>query len=226
VYRVLLQQVFGPEAATLRKHVLTTRNWWDRDFTWDPEEGPKPGELWIPRKYLVGQPMGAYSSWAMLAVAHHAIVQYCAHLGGLEGWFERYAVVGDDVVIYHDEVAKRYLAVVTGLGISVSMEKSIVSENGVFEFCKRLVTPGGDASGVPIKLIYQTFRFPLDSGALLRHLDRRGFSLLPIAVARAVGSLTGVGGRLDKPISTPPATTRMAPAVCVQPGFPWWRGIF
>lgn len=144
--------------------------------------------------------MGAYSSWAMLAVAHHAIVQYCAHLEGLEGWFERYAVVGDDIVIYHDAVAKRYLAVVTGLG--------------------------GDASGIPVKLIYQTFRFPLDVGALLHHLDRRGFSLLPIAVARAVGSLTGVGDRLDKPISTLPATIRMALAMCVRPGFPWWRGIF
>lgn len=226
VYQVLLQEILSPEAATLWKHVLTARAWWDRDFTWDPEEGLKPEGMWIPRKYLVGQPMGAYSSWAMLAVAHHAIVQYCAHLEGLEGWFEAYAVVGDDIVIYHDAVAKRYLAVVTGLGISVSMEKSIVSENGVFEFCKRLVTPEGDASGVPVKLIYQVFRFPLDCGALLRHLDRRGFSLLPIAVARAVGSLTGVGGRLEKPISTLPATIRIALAMCVQPGFPWWRGIF
>lgn len=226
VYQVILQEVLGPSGATLWKHVLTARNWWDRDFTWDPEEGLKPEGPWISRKYLVGQPMGAYSSWAMLAVAHHAIVQYCASLEGLEGWFERYAVVGDDIVIYDDVVAKRYLAVVTGLGISVSMEKSIVSENGVFEFCKRLVTPEGDASGVPVKLIYQCFRFPSDAAALLRHLNRRGFTLLPIAVARAVGSLTGVGGRLDKPISTLPATIRMALAMCVQPGFPYWRGIF
>lgn len=29
-------------------------------------------------KYAVGQPMGALSSWAMLAVTHHIIVQYCA----------------------------------------------------------------------------------------------------------------------------------------------------
>lgn len=31
-----------------------------------------------PIKYAVGQPMGALSSWAMLAVSHHMIVQYCA----------------------------------------------------------------------------------------------------------------------------------------------------
>jgi len=29
-------------------------------------------------KYAVGQPMGALSSWAMLALTHHIIVQYCA----------------------------------------------------------------------------------------------------------------------------------------------------
>jgi hypothetical protein len=29
--------------------------------------------------YAVGQPMGAYSSWAMLALTHHAIVQWCAY---------------------------------------------------------------------------------------------------------------------------------------------------
>jgi hypothetical protein len=29
-------------------------------------------------RYSVGQPMGALSSWAMLAVTHHMIVQMCA----------------------------------------------------------------------------------------------------------------------------------------------------
>jgi len=27
--------------------------------------------------YSVGQPMGAYSSWAMLALVHHLILQVC-----------------------------------------------------------------------------------------------------------------------------------------------------
>lgn len=85
--------------------------------------------------------MGAYSSWAMLTLAHHAIVQYCAHLEGLGGWFDRYAVVGGDIVNFHSAAAKRYHVVVTGLGISVSVEKSIVSENGVFEFCKKTRYP-------------------------------------------------------------------------------------
>lgn len=33
-------------------------------------------------KYTVGQPMGAYSSWAMLALTHHVIVQLAAYRAG------------------------------------------------------------------------------------------------------------------------------------------------
>jgi hypothetical protein len=32
-----------------------------------------------PYRYSVGQPMGAYSSWAMLAITHHYIVQQAYH---------------------------------------------------------------------------------------------------------------------------------------------------
>jgi hypothetical protein len=31
-------------------------------------------------RYAVGQPMGALSSWAMLAITHHMIMQYCSKL--------------------------------------------------------------------------------------------------------------------------------------------------
>ncbi|KAF9914618.1 hypothetical protein FBU30_002438, partial [Linnemannia zychae] len=34
-------------------------------------------------KYEVGQPMGAYSSWAMLALTHHIVVLYAAKLAGV-----------------------------------------------------------------------------------------------------------------------------------------------
>lgn len=34
-------------------------------------------------RYAVGQPMGALSSWAMLALTHHFIVQYAAYRTGI-----------------------------------------------------------------------------------------------------------------------------------------------
>jgi len=58
--------------------------------------------------YSVGQPMGALSSWAMLAITHHAIVQFAAYRAGYEQWFPDYAVLGDDIVIMDGNVANCY----------------------------------------------------------------------------------------------------------------------
>jgi len=39
----------------------------------------------VPLRYAVGQPMGALSSWAMLALTHHVVVQLSAKRVGLPG---------------------------------------------------------------------------------------------------------------------------------------------
>lgn len=36
-------------------------------------------------RYAVGQPMGALSSWAMLAITHHFLVQYASMKCGRRG---------------------------------------------------------------------------------------------------------------------------------------------
>jgi hypothetical protein len=226
LYQELLSHIIGFEEATLWKHLLTARKWWDRDSVWDPSEGLRPDGPWLSRMYAVGQPMGAYSSWALLALAHHAIVQYCSGLIGRTSWFEDYGIVGDDIVIYDREVAKRYREVMLGLGVSISEEKSLISDSGVFEFCKRLVTPQGDVSGIPVKLLYQVFRYPIDAAVVIRHLHRRGFALFPIAVARAISLLSARSVDLKKVIKSYPVSIRVALTTLVQPAYPWWRGIW
>jgi hypothetical protein len=226
LYQELLSHIIGFEEATLWKHLLTARKWWDRDSVWSVEEGLRPDGPWLSRLYAVGQPMGAYSSWALLALAHHAIVQYCSGLLGRTSWFEDYGVVGDDIVIFDQEVAKRYREVMSELGVVISEEKSLISTSGVFEFCKRLVTPQGDVSGIPVKLLYQVFRYPIDAGVVFRHLHRRGFALLPIAVARAISLLSARSVDLKKAIRTYPVSIRVALTTLVQPAYPWWRGIW
>jgi hypothetical protein len=225
LYQELLSHIIGFEEATLWKHLLTARKWWDRDSVWTPDEGLQPTGAWLPRLYAVGQPMGAYSSWALLALAHHAIVQYCHGLLGRQGWFEDYGIVGDDIVILDPELALRYREVMTELGVDISVDKSLISSLGTFEFCKRLVTPEGDVSGIPIRLLFQAFEYPSDAAVLIRHLYRRGFSLLPIAVTRAFSSLSRVRVDLKKSIRTYPVGLRVALATMVMPSFPWWGGI-
>lgn len=88
-------------------------------------------------KYAVGQPMGAYSSWAMLALTHHVIVQCCS-----DSSFQNYAILGDDIVIQDDLVSTKYLDIMKTLGVKISLHKSMISLNHL-EFAKRIFTKEG-----------------------------------------------------------------------------------
>jgi hypothetical protein len=101
-------------------------------------------------RYAVGQPMGAYSSWAMLALTHHFLVQYAAWKMGHRVWFDRYMVLGDDIVIWDDRVSSAYTGIVSQLGVEISPTKSIISREGGAEFAKRYLVKGVDASPVSL----------------------------------------------------------------------------
>lgn len=106
-------------------------------------------------RYAVGQPMGALSSWAMLALTHHFILQYCAwttYTVPVGTMFTEYAVLGDDVLIWNKKVAARYLRVLHLLGVEVGLAKSVISNKGLgFEFAKRTILQEGDVSPIPFK---------------------------------------------------------------------------
>jgi hypothetical protein len=104
--------------------------------------------------YTTGQPMGALSSWAMLAFVHHAFVQWAALRAGVitigKGWYAGYAILGDDVVIARSCVAKEYLAIMQSMDVGIGDHKSLVSRNGsCLEFAKRTFRKGVDVSMVP-----------------------------------------------------------------------------
>jgi hypothetical protein len=63
--------------------------------------------------YIVGQPMGAKSSWPMFTLSHHIIVQYAALSVGYNCWFNNYIMLGDDIVINDNNVAKAYIEILT-----------------------------------------------------------------------------------------------------------------
>lgn len=102
--------------------------------------------------YAVGQPMGALSSWAMLALTHHALVQFAASNAYPEepGWFLDYAVLGDDVVIADRAVAAQYLRVMEEIGVDISLAKSLVSVTSSLEFAKRTWIRGREVTPVSL----------------------------------------------------------------------------
>jgi hypothetical protein len=112
---------------------------------------PKVGYI----KYAVGQPMGGYSSWAMLALTHHFIVQVSAWLSGVTPkgvMFKDYAILGDDCVIANRRVADQYLQIMKDLGVSCGLAKSILSPAGVgLEFAKRTFVLGHNVSPISLQ---------------------------------------------------------------------------
>lgn len=103
--------------------------------------------------YAVGQPMGALSSWAMLAITHHAIVQYSAMKAGFkQGWFSDYAILGDDIIIAHGQVAHQYRLLLKQIGVSAGLAKSIQSRSRfVLEFAKKFFVGPVQANMLPFK---------------------------------------------------------------------------
>lgn len=78
----------------------------------------------------VGQPMGLYGSWPLMAVTHHLLVQFAAwRSSGRKSWkpYRDYVICGDDIVIASKSVASSYLKVVRMLGMKINMTKSHVT---------------------------------------------------------------------------------------------------
>lgn len=124
----------------------------DRDFAFNSKIAEKYNVSPGPYRYAVGQPMGGLSSWAMLALTHHWIVQYCASKVGNDvnkAWYEGYEILGDDLVIFDPQVADKYLELMSSLGCEINMNKSIVSKSRpVFEFAKRTCWGLNTVSGI------------------------------------------------------------------------------
>jgi len=106
---------------------------------------------WDSYRYAVGQPMGALSSWAMLAITHHFLVQLAARRAGkiLPGsWYSQYELLGDDINIFEKEVAQSYLQVMDEIGVPINLSKSVVASNSTFEFAKVTGYKGIDVSAI------------------------------------------------------------------------------
>jgi len=88
-------------------------------------------------KYTRGQPMGALSSWAGLAIVHHFLVQAASYRVGNVFYFSKYLVLGDDIVISDKEVAESYVELCAYLGIPIGIQKSFLSTNGFLNFANQ-----------------------------------------------------------------------------------------
>jgi hypothetical protein len=133
-------------------------------------------------KYSVGQPMGAYSSWAIFALTHHFIVQFAAYNCGHIGRFNNYMLLGDDIVIADEAIAKEYISILSQLDVGISEYKTHISDS-VYEFAKRWVKSGVEFSGIPLKGLVPNWRkyhliFPMIN-TFIRNIPTRVYVTVP-----------------------------------------------
>lgn len=86
-------------------------------------------------RYAAGQPMGAYSSWPIMALTHHFIVQLAALRARVDD-YRGYALLGDDLVLTDERVAREYQELLRILDMPYSAAKTHVSID-TYEFAKR-----------------------------------------------------------------------------------------
>jgi len=159
LYEDILSKLYGKEFQEAWSHLMI-----GKEFHW------KSGHV----KYMTGQPMGLYSSWALLALAHHAIVQFSALKIGFKQFWD-YRILGDDIVIRNDLVAHSYAETLKALGVGISSQKTLVSKD-TFEFAKRLFTKGQEVTGFPLNGWISTKDKWIDQANIVETAIRRGYA--------------------------------------------------
>jgi len=196
IQRELLGALFGFEFAGYWANLLV-----GRFYSAVIEEKP------LLLKYTVGQPMGALSSWASLAITHHFLVQVAAWKAGKprDRLYTNYAVLGDDVVLGDKSVALKYLQIMESLGVGVNTSKSLLSPRGTaLEFAKRTLVKGVDVSPVAFKEFYAASR---NLGAFIQLVKKTKIGLAPALQAMGVG--WQVRSWLNKPLGKLSARIRL-----------------
>jgi hypothetical protein len=128
------------------------------------------------KHYSVGNPMGAYSSWASFTLAHHFIVYAACRRTGFTWKSLPYTLLGDDIVIGNKEVAEEYLRIISDLGVEVSETKTHIS-NHTYEFAKRWIHKGEEITPFPYSALKESSKRYYSLINVLLEATTRGWNL-------------------------------------------------
>jgi hypothetical protein len=157
-----LSSVIGPEKANAWKEVLVSSKF----------RTPDGKSI----SYETGQPMGAYSSWAIFTICHHLIVQLSAKELNIPLPFKEYYLLGDDIVIQNSQVASVYLRKLQSLGVEISEEKTIKSKN-FMEFAKRHWYNGIEVTPFHIGAVIDTYKSWIRMYSYWNNMSSQGWVL-------------------------------------------------
>jgi len=89
-------------------------------------------------------------------LAHHFVVYKAGSKVGIpyKRILENYRLLGDDIIILDESLAKSYRAVINSLGVEISEPKTLISKD-ILEFAKRLFIPEGEISAISAKALQE-----------------------------------------------------------------------
>jgi hypothetical protein len=160
-------------------------------------------------KYASGQPMGAYSSWSTFTITHHVILHYIHDYLNISEKY--YVILGDDIVIWHDDVAREYLRIMKELGVGISIPKSHICAN-MYEFAKRLFLDGKEITGIQVRGLYPNLnKYHLIYQMIYVLVYERGYlpAEVGVTIPPLVGHLYTLLGKKDKEVKNLEARTRV-----------------
>lgn len=175
LYRVLFSYVMPQHLVDLWLELLV-----NRDFKVPTSMMKAYPELERTQvRYTTGQPMGALTSWASMALIHHAVVLFAAVNVGVTRRsailsFIDYLVLGDDIVIANRKVAEEYIRLCASFGIQIGLAKSYVSSEGLFNFANQTYKGVDNYSPLSMKEEAQITSLPARAELALRAV-RRGW---------------------------------------------------
>lgn len=120
--------------------------------------------------WKVGQPLGTYPSFGMLAISHNLL---CEALSLHEGYLHSpYVVLGDDVLLFSKRMRRAYISQMHELGVPLSLHKSY--EHRLVEFAGRVFIKNQPTRFLPDPSRvnwYNLFDYSRNSGFLISYRE-------------------------------------------------------
>jgi hypothetical protein len=158
IQKVMLRILYGPEYSEAWSDIMVG---YPFDFHGD--------QIY----YGTGNPMGMYSSWAVASLAHHFLIWKACKRANRNWRRCPYMLLGDDLVIADDNVAREYKNILQEWLIPYSPEKTHVSSRG-YEFAKQIIIDDINVSPFPLAALFERRNSPIESvGIICRELWKK-----------------------------------------------------
>lgn len=151
-------------------------------------------------KYRTGQPMGAYSSWPVMALTHHYIVRLAA-LKAHKKNFRDYCILGDDIVIADTDVANWYRRILSDLDMPISEQKTHESKY-FYEFAKRYVYQGQEISPFQLSSFKSVYKRYYLLQNFLENQSLHGWKLERNLIPGLIQDIYNIYGKPRQAVST------------------------